>query len=167
MTKRSSIWTFLVASKKGLRWHPFRVKLLAGCKRHLSPGLARSSQVPSEGSIIEQRGRSTRSLVAHRPTLTVGGLDRAVLGFKVSQRPRLGAEALSDRLEGRIRHQGERPVGALLGDDVLASPIGLIYDGTALMQQHVLPMDLKPAFVRQLCASAPVKPPELTGDSRT
>jgi hypothetical protein len=99
VAERGAIRSLLVAGKEVSNRNSFYFELLASRKRHLFPNLARPPQVLSEGSIIEQRRCASRPLVAHRLPLAVGGLNRAVLGFKVSQRPRLGPEALSDRLE--------------------------------------------------------------------
>jgi len=123
MLESGSFWPLLIASEKVVNRHPFGFKLFASRKRYLFPCIACSPQVLGKGSVIEQRSRAAWPLVAHRLPLAIGGLNRAVLGLEVSQRSRLGAEALPDRVEGGIRHEGERPVGALLGNDVLASAI--------------------------------------------
>lgn len=107
MPEFGSIRSLLTASEEAFNPDPFSFELSAGCTRHRFPCIARPPQILSKGSVIEQRRRSARPLVAHQLPLAVGGLDRAVLGFELSQRRRLGAKALSDRLEGGIRHQGE------------------------------------------------------------
>lgn len=96
-----------IAGEEAFNGDPYPLELLASRTCHFFPCIARSSQILSKGSVIEQRRRSARPLVAHQLPLAVGGLNRAVLGFELSQRRRLGAKALSDRLEGGIRHQGE------------------------------------------------------------
>jgi hypothetical protein len=116
-------WTLVFAGEKMGHRDAVLLEVASGGERDLSTRIARSIQVFGEGGDIEQRRRAACSRVVQRLPLAVGGSHRAVLGFEVGQSPRFGAEALADGLKRRVGNESERPVGALLGDDVLAGPI--------------------------------------------
>jgi|GEM_PF-6996321 len=99
MQEGRTVWALLVAGEEMRNRHAAFLELVPGRERDHPPCLTCSHQVLGERGVIEQSRRSACSLVAHRLPLAVGGLHRTVLGFKISQRPWFGAEALADRLE--------------------------------------------------------------------
>src|SRR4249919_2326352 len=99
MPEGGSVGPLLIASKKGPYRHPFDLEVSSGCKRHLFPRIARPSDVVGKGGIVEEHRRSTRPLVVHRLPLAIGGLNRTVLGLEISERSRLSAKALANRVK--------------------------------------------------------------------
>jgi len=110
--------------------HPARFVSALRCFGGIAASWCRSRHVLAEGVGIEA-SREVR-LAGQRLSLAVGG-EHVRTMLRQEALPLLlggiaGAGALLDGLPRGVGHQGERPIRALLGDDVLAGPIAAELD---------------------------------------